>query len=125
MPIDYFATGYSSLAYLNRIPPAPPKSIAPARTELPHDMEEVALRRAVLALGHRGVVEVVAEGVEPEEQLASLRGMGCDRVQGYLLGRPNDAQVSDDRFSPPAQAGGGVRRLRFPSRPRLYWSRSE
>jgi EAL domain-containing protein (putative c-di-GMP-specific phosphodiesterase class I) len=47
-----------------------------------------AVVSAVIDLAHAHELVVVAEGVETEEQLAALRRMGCDRVQGYLLGRP-------------------------------------
>jgi diguanylate cyclase (GGDEF)-like protein len=99
--IDDFGTGYSSLAYLKRLSAGTLKVDRSFVSGLPHDKEDVAILQAVLALGHSVGMEVVAEGVETEEQLALLKGMGCDRVQGYLLGGPNDAQVIQDRFAPP------------------------
>jgi len=47
-----------------------------------------AIVRAIIMLGHSLSILVVAEGVETEAQLASLRNEGCDEVQGYLFGRP-------------------------------------
>jgi EAL domain-containing protein (putative c-di-GMP-specific phosphodiesterase class I) len=56
---------------------------------------------AIIALGHSLDLEIVAEGVETPEQLAHLRRLGCDLVQGYLVGRPVPAsRVLDLRFGP-------------------------
>ena len=52
-----------------------------------------AVVRAVIDLAHAHDLVVVAEGVETTEQLAALRDMGCDRAQGYLLGRPVRAEA--------------------------------
>jgi EAL domain-containing protein (putative c-di-GMP-specific phosphodiesterase class I) len=52
---------------------------------------------AIVAMGHGLGLEVVAEGVETEEQLAVLRRLGCDGAQGYLLGRPAEPRVIEDR----------------------------
>jgi EAL domain-containing protein (putative c-di-GMP-specific phosphodiesterase class I) len=56
--------------------------------KLPEDRASEALLRGVVALGEELGVEVVAEGVETVEQLASIRTAGCHLIQGYLLGRP-------------------------------------
>ncbi|MCE9603117.1 MAG: EAL domain-containing protein [Gemmatimonadetes bacterium] len=90
--IDDFGTGYSSLAYLKRLSAGTLKVDRSFVSGLPDDKEDVAILRAVLALGHSVGMEVVAEGVETVEQLAMLTELGCDRVQGYLLGKPQDAE---------------------------------
>ncbi len=86
--IDDFGTGYSSLAYLHRLP------IQSLKIDLSFvraiaDTEEVPpLIRAITALAHGLNIDVLAEGVEQQYQARVLRRAGCDRVQGYLYGRP-------------------------------------
>ena len=86
--IDDFGTGYSSLTYLRRFPVDILKIakdfIGPANEET----QEWAFAGAILALGRRLGLSVVAEGVEDEGQLARLRGMGCELGQGFLFARP-------------------------------------
>ncbi|MCC7000989.1 MAG: EAL domain-containing protein [Gemmatimonadaceae bacterium] len=97
--IDDFGTGYSSLAYLKRLSAGTLKVDRTFVSGLPDDKEDIAILRAVLALGHSVGMEVVAEGVETESQLAMLKGMGCDRVQGYLLGKPQSAASIAERLT--------------------------
>ena len=52
------------------------------------DADNLAIVRTIIALGKALKLDVVAEGVETEAQLEFLRAMGCDRAQGFLLGRP-------------------------------------
>jgi EAL domain-containing protein (putative c-di-GMP-specific phosphodiesterase class I) len=91
--IDDFGTGYSSLAYLKRLSAGTLKVDRSFVSGLPDDKEDIAILCAVLALGHSVGMEVVAEGVETEGQLALLTDLGCDRVQGYLLGKPQTAEA--------------------------------
>jgi diguanylate cyclase (GGDEF)-like protein/PAS domain S-box-containing protein len=86
--IDDFGTGYSSLAYLARLPIDVLKI---DRSFVEHcDLRDGGLRlvETIIALGHGLDLSVVAEGVERESQLEQLRAVGCDGVQGFLLGRP-------------------------------------
>jgi diguanylate cyclase (GGDEF)-like protein/PAS domain S-box-containing protein len=86
--IDDFGTGYSSLAYLARLPIDVLKI---DRSFVEHcDQRGGGLRlvETIIALGHGLELTVVAEGVERESQLEQLRAVGCDGVQGFLLGRP-------------------------------------
>ena len=53
------------------------------------------IAEAIISLGHALSLEVVAEGVEDEAQMQTLRTMGCDFVQGYLLGRPLPVEGAD------------------------------
>jgi diguanylate cyclase (GGDEF)-like protein len=99
--IDDFGTGYSSLAYLKRLSAGTLKVDRSFVNGLPEDKEDIAILRAVLALGHSVGMEVVAEGVETEPQLAMLKGLGCDRVQGYLLGKPQTADAIVQRLTAP------------------------
>jgi diguanylate cyclase (GGDEF)-like protein/PAS domain S-box-containing protein len=86
--IDDFGTGYSSLNYLQRLPVDTLKIDRSFVNEIGRTHDRVTLVQPIIALAHSLGMEVVAEGVETEEQLAFLRELGCDYVQGYLLGRP-------------------------------------
>lgn len=86
--IDDFGTGYSSLAYLRRLPINELKIDRSFIMELDKGGESFAIVKAIVALGHSLGMEVVAEGVETESQLRKLAELECDRIQGFLLGRP-------------------------------------
>ena len=90
--IDDFGTGYSSLAYLKRFTAQALKIDQSFVRGLPHNHDDMAITRAVVAMAHSLKMAVVAEGVETAEQLAALRQLGCDMLQGYLLGRPMPAE---------------------------------
>jgi len=89
--IDDFGTGYSSLSYLRRFPVDKVKIDRSFITELPGDRDQGAIVSAIVALAHALQIQVVAEGVETEEQREFLRSCGCDFIQGYLAGKPADA----------------------------------
>jgi diguanylate cyclase (GGDEF)-like protein/PAS domain S-box-containing protein len=86
--IDDFGTGYSSLAYLQRLPVDVVKIDRSFVAALGRDRSAEGLVRAIVALARSLDLEVVAEGVETEQQLAVLRRLGCTTAQGYLLSRP-------------------------------------
>ncbi|MCX5545546.1 EAL domain-containing protein [Paraburkholderia sp. CNPSo 3076] len=87
--IDDFGTGYSSLAYLQRFRAKQLKIDRFFTNGLDaHGEEGSAIVSAIIALAHSLKMEVVAEGVETTSQLEHLRSLGCDEVQGFLLGRP-------------------------------------
>ncbi|HUQ26269.1 MAG TPA: EAL domain-containing protein [Burkholderiales bacterium] len=92
--IDDFGTGYSSLAYLKRFPVDKLKIDRSFVAELPDDREQCAIVSAIVALAHALNVRVVAEGVETVPQRDFLVRCGCDFVQGYLTGRPLDADLA-------------------------------
>jgi diguanylate cyclase (GGDEF)-like protein/PAS domain S-box-containing protein len=86
--IDDFGTGYSSLSYLKRFPIHTLKIDQSFVRGLTEDAEDAAIATAIVTLGHSLKLKVIAEGVETAEQLALLRGIGCDKIQGYYLSRP-------------------------------------
>jgi len=96
--IDDFGTGYSSLSYLRRFPVDKLKIDRSFITELPGDRDQGAIVSAIVALAHALQIRVVAEGVETPEQREFLRSCGCDFIQGYLVGKPVDADTAAKEY---------------------------
>jgi len=86
--IDDFGTGYSSLLYLKRLPASELKIDRAFVNELQAKSEDATIVSAIVALAQSLDLKVVAEGVETQDQQAFLTGLGCDTLQGYLLGKP-------------------------------------
>ncbi|MBB6251326.1 putative bifunctional diguanylate cyclase/phosphodiesterase [Nitrospirillum iridis] len=86
--IDDFGTGYSSLAYLRKFAAAYVKIDKSFVDGLPDDDASRQIVAAVIAMSHHLGLETIAEGIETQAQLDCLRELGCDFIQGYLLGRP-------------------------------------
>jgi EAL domain-containing protein (putative c-di-GMP-specific phosphodiesterase class I) len=88
LSIDDFGTGHSSLGYLKRFPISQLKVDRTFVRDLPHNGDDVAITRAVIAMAHSLKMSVVAEGVEHQQQFDLLRAEGCDEFQGYFCRPP-------------------------------------
>jgi len=88
LSVDDFGTGYSSMSFFQRVAVDEVKIDGSFVQAMDRSSSARAIVRSTLALGHGVGLPVVAEGVETTEQLAELVAVGCDSVQGYLLGRP-------------------------------------
>ena len=86
--LDDFGTGYSSLSYLKRFPIHRLKIDQTFIRDLDHDADDRQIAKAIIGLGHSLNLEVVAEGVETERQLAFLADLDCDVAQGYVFSPP-------------------------------------
>ena len=85
LSIDDFGTGYSSLSYLRTFPLDVLKIDRSFVTPMGKDPKGEPMVRALVELGHACGMEVIAEGVETEEQRAALAALGCDAMQGFLF----------------------------------------
>jgi diguanylate cyclase (GGDEF)-like protein/PAS domain S-box-containing protein len=90
LAMDDFGTGYSSLSYLSRFPV---DILKMDRSFLSAEHEESGLIAAIIALGTSLKLDVVAEGIELPEQIASLRDLGCGLGQGFLFARPMNEEA--------------------------------
>jgi len=93
--IDDYGTGYSSLAYLRRLPVAELKVDRAFTADVTRDPRATAIVRTTVDLAHSLGLRLVAEGVEDEETLRRLRRLGCDVSQGYHHSRPLPAEAVD------------------------------
>jgi len=91
LAMDDFGTGYSSLSYLRKFPFDKLKIDRSFVSDLEDDTEAETIVQAIIAMSRSLRLDVTAEGVETKRQLSMLRALGCNFVQGYLLGRPRSA----------------------------------
>ncbi|WP_317205528.1 EAL domain-containing protein [Janthinobacterium sp.] len=99
--IDDFGTGYSSLAYLKRFPIDKLKIDIAFVREVTSNPDDAAIVLAIIKMAHSMKLQVIAEGVEKDAQLAYLRRHGCDEMQGYYFSRP----VPEEEFELMLQTG--------------------
>jgi len=92
--IDDFGTGYSSLGYLKHLPIDVLKIDRSFIKDVTHDAADATLVTAIVGLAHNFRMDVVAEGVEFDDQVSFLRRLRCDEWQGYLCSRP----IAADEF---------------------------
>ena len=106
--IDDFGTGFSSLGHLRRFPVDMIKVDRSFVQGVEHDTKDAAITANLTSLAHALGLTAIAEGIESEGQLASVRELGCDLAQGYLFARPMPAEkmaelLADDADSRSAE----------------------
>jgi diguanylate cyclase (GGDEF)-like protein len=111
LAIDDFGTGYSSLGYLKRIPADTLKIDKGFIDGLGANPADSAIVAAVIAFARGVGMSTTAEGVEEPEQLALLRRLGADRVQGYIFSKPLPADQIEALFRGPRSFLGTAPRL--------------
>jgi diguanylate cyclase (GGDEF)-like protein/PAS domain S-box-containing protein len=88
LSVDDFGTGYSSLSHIKHFPISCFKIDKSFIDGVPGNIQDVAITRTIAALGSSLSVQVIAEGVETDEQYQFLRSIGVDAIQGFYFGRP-------------------------------------
>ncbi|PSB26370.1 EAL domain-containing protein [Stenomitos frigidus] len=95
LSIDDFGTGYSSLSYLHRFPTNTIKVDRSFVSRMGDEGEDAQIVQTIIILGHNLGMDIVAEGVETAEQLASLRGLKCEYGQGFFFSKPLVAEAAE------------------------------
>lgn len=96
--IDDFGTGYSSLSYIRRLAIDTIKIARPFIVGIPDESQDLSIVNAVIAMGKTLKLNVIAEGVETELQWDTLRNLGCNEMQGFLMGKPVPAEVFEEKY---------------------------
>ncbi|MBD2075524.1 EAL domain-containing protein, partial [Phormidium sp. FACHB-592] len=103
LAIDDFGTGYSSLSYLYRFPVDTLKIDRSFINKMDVELEKLELVRTIATLSWNLSMDVVAEGIETQQQLSHLKALGCEYGQGYLFSRPVDAIATEKLIAEHAQ----------------------
>jgi diguanylate cyclase (GGDEF)-like protein len=103
--IDDFGTGFSSLSYLSKLPVDTLKIDRSFVIDMTAAPEGLALVSTIINLAHSLKLNVVAEGVETEEQSRLLRLLSCDEMQGFLFSKPVPSEIFETRYLAPPPAG--------------------
>jgi EAL domain-containing protein (putative c-di-GMP-specific phosphodiesterase class I) len=98
LAVDDFGTGYSSLRYLRQFPVGMLKIDRSFVSGLGQNHDDDVIVSTIISMAASLGIQVVAEGVETADQRTILCGLGCDFLQGYLLGRPLDGPMSERLF---------------------------
>ena len=107
--IDDFGTGHSSLATLKRLPADTLKIDREFVRDIPQDANDMAIARAILAMGRQLNLKTIAEGVETPAQRAFLSREGCDYFQGFLFARPLPADAVESLWRSTPHTSQGKR----------------
>jgi EAL domain-containing protein (putative c-di-GMP-specific phosphodiesterase class I) len=91
--VDDFGTGYSSLQHLHRLPISTLKIDCSFIQQLCESSRSYSLVKSIIAMGHSLQMEVIAEGVEHEDQMQVLQELDCDCIQGFLLSQPSSPET--------------------------------
>ncbi len=108
--VDDFGTGYSSLSQLHRFPVDTLKIDRSFIARMSAGGEDLEIVRTIVSLAHNLRLTVLAEGVETEDQLASLKDLGCEYAQGFLFARPLAPGAVEDLLEVGARPFAGVTR---------------
>jgi len=116
LAVDDYGTGYSTLAYLRRLPLDELKIDKSFIMGMGADASDALIVRSTIELAHKLGLTVVASGVEDEATLAQLRELGCDSVQGFLLSRPMPAEeisawIKESEWTRSTREKGSLRRV--------------
>jgi diguanylate cyclase (GGDEF)-like protein len=111
--IDDFGTGHSNLRQLKRLPIDIVKIDKSFVRDVLIDKEDAEIANAIIRLAHLLDLRVVAEGVESMEVAVFLKEMGCDEIQGYLVGKPMPPDAVKDQFGRSFAIGGTQAEISF------------
>ena len=122
--IDDYGAGLSSLAYLKKLPAGELKIDKGFVLQLTSSNRDPLIVRSTIDLAHALDMEVTAEGVETPAALALLSVMGCDMVQGYLLGRPTSLEAFRNYLAEERHLGAVANGRPTFHRPEAFWKRA-